>query len=71
MSRAAPLILLALLLSGCNGGTVDDVRNEVVRLVDTLGKDGGFVLCSSHHLQPDTPVENILAMYDVALRYRS
>ncbi len=23
MSRAAPLILLALLLSGCNGGTVD------------------------------------------------
>jgi Uroporphyrinogen-III decarboxylase len=51
-------------------GTVDEVRDEVVRLVDTLGRGGGFVLCSSHHLQPDTPLENILAMYDVALRYR-
>jgi uroporphyrinogen decarboxylase len=51
-------------------GTVEEVRAEVARLVDTLGKGGGFVLCSSHHLQPDTPVENVLAMYDPALRYR-
>jgi uroporphyrinogen decarboxylase len=51
-------------------GTVDEVRDEVVRLVDTLGRGGGFILCSSHHLQPDTPLENILAMYDVSLRYR-
>jgi uroporphyrinogen decarboxylase len=51
-------------------GTVDEVRAEVRRLVATLGKGGGFVLCSSHHLQPDTPLENVLAMYDVALRYR-
>jgi uroporphyrinogen decarboxylase len=51
-------------------GTVEEVRAEVKRLVETLGRGGGFVLCSSHHLQPDTPVENILAMYDVALRYR-
>lgn len=52
-------------------GTVDEVRAEVARLVDTLGRGGGFVLCSSHHLQPDTPVENIVAMYDTALRYRN
>jgi uroporphyrinogen decarboxylase len=51
-------------------GTADEVRAEVRRLVDTLGRGGGFVLCSSHHLQPDTPVENVLAMYEPALRYR-
>jgi uroporphyrinogen decarboxylase len=51
-------------------GTVDEVRGEVRRLVDTLGRGGGYVLCSSHHIQPDTPIENILAMYEVALRYR-
>jgi uroporphyrinogen decarboxylase len=51
-------------------GTPDEVRDEVRRLVDTLGRDGGYVLCSSHHMQPDTPVENILAMYEVPLRYR-
>jgi uroporphyrinogen decarboxylase len=51
-------------------GTPDEVRDEVRRLVETLGRGGGYVLCSSHHVQPDTPVENILAMYEVPLRYR-
>src|SRR5581483_4741541 len=52
-------------------GTVEDVRNEVIERVRVLGENGGYVMCSSHHIQSDTPVENILAMYDVALRYRN
>ena len=51
-------------------GTEDDVEAEVRSLVDVLGKDGGYILCSSHHMQPDTPVENILRMYETRLRYR-
>ncbi len=51
-------------------GTPDEVRAEVRERVNVLGKGGGYILCSSHHLQPDTPVENILAMYDVRLRVR-
>lgn len=47
----------------------DEVRQEVRRLVDILGKDGGYVLSSSHNFQPDTPIENIVAMYDEAARY--
>jgi len=46
------------------------VRDEVRSRVELLGEDGGHVLCSSHHIQPDTPVENVLALYDVDLRYR-
>lgn len=49
-------------------GTVDDVRAEVSERIRVLGKDGGYVLCSSHHIQSDTPLENVLAMYDLALR---
>ena len=45
-------------------GTPEDVRREVRRRVDDLGKDGGFVFCQVHNIQPDVPVENILAMYD-------
>lgn len=52
-------------------GTVAEVRTEVQERVNVLGQDGGYVLCSSHHIQSDTPVANILAMYDPALRYRA
>jgi uroporphyrinogen decarboxylase len=49
-------------------GTRDEVRAEVRGRVQTLGAGGGYILCSSHHIQPDTPVENILEMYDVRWR---
>lgn len=49
-------------------GTTADVRAEVRNLVDTLGRDGGYILASSHHIQADTPVENVLAMYEAGLR---
>lgn len=44
-------------------GTPEDVRNEVRERCATLGRYGGYIISSSHRLQPDTPVENILAMY--------
>ena len=49
-------------------GTVDDVKNEVAERIRVLGKGGGYILASSHHLQSDTPLENIFAMYDTANR---
>jgi uroporphyrinogen decarboxylase len=49
-------------------GTVEDVQNEVRERIRVLGHDGGYVLCSSHHIQSDTPLENVLAMYDTAIR---
>jgi len=47
-------------------GTVEDVRAEIRDRVQTLGKGGGFILCSTHNIQADTPLANILAMYDEA-----
>jgi len=52
-------------------GTPEDVRNEVIRLIDTLGSDGGYIVCPAHAIQPDTSPENIMAIYDTALEYRS
>ena len=49
--------------------TAEEVSNEVQRLIDILGKDGGYIVCSAHAIQPDTPVENILAMYEAAKHY--
>ncbi len=50
-------------------GKPGEVAAEVQERVHVLGKDGGYILASSHHIQPDTPVENIHTMYDLNLRY--
>jgi uroporphyrinogen decarboxylase len=49
-------------------GTPAEVAAEVRERVSVLGRGGGYILCSSHHIQPDTPLANIFAMYDLALR---
>ena len=51
-------------------GTPETVADEVRRYVDVLGEAGGYVLCSSHHIQAGTPIENVLAMYATDARYR-
>ncbi len=50
-------------------GTMDEVKAEVAERIRVLGQNGGYVLASSHHIQSDTPLENVFAMYDLANRY--
>lgn len=44
-------------------GTPDEVRAEVRRYSETLGRSGGYILGPAHLFQPDMPPENILAVY--------
>jgi len=51
-------------------GTPEDVRAEVRHCTDDLAGDGtGYILAPCHNLQSNTPLENILAMYDEAWNY--
>ncbi len=51
-------------------GTPEQVRAEVRTCIDTLASDEtGYVLAPCHNLQPVTPIENIIAMYDEAHVY--
>ncbi len=43
----------------------EEVRGETRRRLD-LFANGGLIIGPSHQLQPDTPLENILAMYEAA-----
>ena len=43
-------------------GSPDDVRNEVLRRLGTIGEGGGLILGPTHHVQLDTPLENFWAM---------
>jgi uroporphyrinogen decarboxylase len=40
-----------------------DVVREVQERIKTVGVHGGLILAPSHNIQPDTPLENILAVY--------
>ena len=51
-------------------GNRKDVEKEVVYLLDTLASDKtGYILAPCHNIQPITPVENIIAMYDAVHYY--
>ena len=45
-------------------GTPDQVRQEVKRVINILGKDGGYMLATVHTVMNEVPPENILAMVD-------
>lgn len=47
-------------------GSVDDVKAEVIKRIKTVGSNGGFIIAPAHNFQPDTPIENILALYNTA-----
>lgn len=52
-------------------GSQDDVANETKRLIDILGKNGGYVFGPGHtYIQIDAPFENIMTMYRTAYNYR-
>ena len=38
-------------------GSADDVREAARRLANDLGRDGGYIMAGSHHIQCDTPLE--------------
>jgi uroporphyrinogen decarboxylase len=48
-------------------GTADQVRRATAELLEGMTADGGgYILAASHTVPPETPEENIFAMYEVA-----
>jgi uroporphyrinogen decarboxylase len=54
-------------------GTPQDVKQEVWKRFQQAGKGGGYIIAPSHNIQPDTPLENVLAYFDAvkSCRYSS
>lgn len=50
-------------------GTSEEVRQEVKERIGLVGKGGGYILTGDHSIEPDVPIDNILAMYDEAKSY--
>jgi uroporphyrinogen decarboxylase len=43
----------------------NEIKQEIKHLCSEVGKNGGYILSPSHHIQPDTPIENVVYLYDL------
>jgi uroporphyrinogen decarboxylase len=50
-------------------GTIEEIDLAAKETIETLGKGGGYFFSPSHRFQNDTPVENIMTLYNSAFRY--
>lgn len=51
-------------------GTPEEIREEVRYNIEVLASDGtGYILAPCHNIQPNTSVENVIAMYEAAREY--
>lgn len=52
-------------------GSPADVKREVENLVRLFGRyDGGYIGGTSHSVMPETPLDNVIALYEAFLQYR-
>ena len=52
-----------------NHGSTEDVRREVRDKILAMAPGGGYMLNPTHNVQPDVPVENLLAMIEAGLAF--
>lgn len=50
-------------------GTAEEIDNEVMERINTLGKGGGYILAPAHNVQADIPPANIVRMCKAAGKF--
>ncbi len=48
-------------------GTEQQCRAEARHRLDVLARGGGYIFAPAHCIQPDTPLRNVLAVFEEAL----
>ena len=49
--------------------TPREVAAEVRRCLDVLGEGGGYICGPDHHIKPDVPAANVVALFETARTY--
>jgi len=50
-------------------GTPEEVEKNVLRMCEIFSKDGGFVFNTVHNIQANTPIENVIAMFNAVRKF--
>ena len=51
--------------------TPGEIREEVARVIRVLGEGGGYICGPDHHVKPDVPPANTVALFDAATAFRA
>jgi len=51
-------------------GPVSKIKDEVKRRIEIFGRYNSYIIAPAHNIQPDTPIEHILAFFEAALLYK-
>ena len=50
-------------------GSTGDVREQVRERIKALGPGGGFVFAATHNIHDDTPIDNLLAVFEAVQEF--
>ncbi len=50
-------------------GTPEEVEKNVIRMCEIFSKHGGFVFNTVHNIQANTPIENVIAMFNAVRKF--
>jgi len=50
-------------------GSPQEVRQEVRRVINILGEDGGYMVAAVHTIMPGVPAENVVAMAEAVKEF--
>ncbi len=50
-------------------GTLAEVETEVMSRICAFAKNGGYILAPAQSIQPDVPIENMIAMFEFAYKH--
>ncbi len=50
-------------------GSTRDVKDEIKRLMETLGRGGGYICSPAHFIEPESPLENLDAFMEAIEEY--
>jgi len=50
-------------------GSKADIEQAVKSIAQTVGSDGGYIFCTSHNIQADTSLDNVLALLNAYRQY--
>lgn len=50
-------------------GTPEEVREDVRQTLEVMKPGGGYMLAPTHHIQDNSPAENVLALYEAAREF--
>jgi uroporphyrinogen-III decarboxylase len=50
-------------------GTPEEVREQVLKMCAIFSNGGGYIFNSVHNLLPQSPVENMVAMFDAVKEF--